>query len=45
MTSAQTIQTQLREVGLNLDLQKVDWGTYIALVNKGETQLGFSAST
>jgi peptide/nickel transport system substrate-binding protein len=45
VASALAVQAQLKELGLNLDVQRVDWATYIALVNKGETQLGFSAST
>jgi peptide/nickel transport system substrate-binding protein len=45
LSNARLVQAQLRDVGLNLEIQQVDWGSYVALVNKGDVQLGFSAST
>jgi peptide/nickel transport system substrate-binding protein len=45
VSNALAVQAQLREAGLNLEVERVDWGSYIALVNRGTTQLGFSAST
>jgi peptide/nickel transport system substrate-binding protein len=45
VSNAEAVQAQLKDVGLSLEVQRVDWGTYIALVNRGDTQLGFSASS
>ncbi len=44
-SNAQIMQQNLKEIGVDLEIQQMEWGAYVALSSKSENQLGFSAST
>jgi peptide/nickel transport system substrate-binding protein len=39
------MQQNLKDVGIETEIQQMEWGAYVALSGKGDHHLGFSAST
>jgi peptide/nickel transport system substrate-binding protein len=45
LSNAVIVQQNLKDIGIETEIQQMEWGAYVALSGKGEHQFGFSAST